>query len=231
INYIYQDIKIPANATSVKLEYYRFLHQETSGLSGLFANDANFAAVVADAKGKILGAVEKMVSSQGDDAWRSKQADLTQFAGKTIRLAFTSENPRGNISSLFVDDVVLTACTTGTAPSAPQASSGSVFVQGNIVNADTRRGIQGAQIFIMKPGLSASEAAADDQVTRSEVIATAVSDANGLYQTDAALPVGRTYSVIIIANGFRPVVADDGIQIPSGAQNPFKVDAAMRKSR
>ncbi len=231
INYIYQDIKIPANATSVKLEYYRFLHQETSGLSGLFANDANFAAVVADAKGKILGAVEKMVSSQGDDAWRSKQADLTQFAGKTIRLAFTSENPRGNISSLFVDDVVLTACTTGAAPSAPQASSGSVFVQGNIVNADTRRGIQGAQVFIIKPGLSASEAAADDQVTRSEVIATAVSDANGLYQTDAALPVGRTYSVIIIANGFRPVVADDGIQIPSGAQNPFKVDAAMRKSR
>ncbi len=231
INYIYQDIKIPANATSVKLEYFRFLHQETSGFSGLFANDANFSAVIADTKGKIIGAVEKLASSQADDAWRSKQADLTQFAGKTIRLAFTSENPRGNISSMFVDDVVLTACTTGNAPSAPQSSAGSVYVQGNIVNSDTKRGIQGAQVFIMKPGISASDAAADDQVTRSEIIAMAVSDANGLYQTDVALPVGRAYSVIIIASGFRPIVADDGIELPQNAENPFTVDATMRKSR
>lgn len=231
INYIYQDIKIPANATSVKLEYFRFLHQETSGFSGLFANDANFGAVIADTKGKIIGAVEKLVSSEGDDAWRSKQADLTQFAGKTIRLAFTSENPRGNISSMFVDDVVLTVCTTGNAPSAPQTASGSVYVQGNIVNSDTKRGIQGAQVFIMKPGISASEAAADDQVTRSEIIAMAVSDANGLYQTDVALPVGRAYSVIIIASGFRPIVADDGIELPQNAENPFTVNATMRKSR
>ena len=231
INYIYQDIKIPANATSVKLEYFRFLHQETSGFSGMFANDANFSIVVADTKGKILGAVEKLLSSEADDEWRAKQADLAQFAGKTIRLAFTSENPRGNVSSMFVDDVVLTACTTGSAPNAPQASGGSVYVQGNVLNSDTRRGIQGAQVFIMKPGLSASDAADDDQVTRSEVIASAVTDANGFYQTDVALPIGRAYSVIIIANGFRPIVADDGIDIPSDATNPFTINATMRKSR
>lgn len=231
INYIYQDIKIPANATGVKLEYFRYLHQETSGLSGLFASDANFSAVIADTKGKIVGAIEKLASSQADDRWQGKQADLTQFAGKTIRLAFTSENPRGNISSMFVDDVVLTACTTGSAPSAPQSSSGSVYVQGTIVNSDTRRGIQGAQVFIMKPGVSASDAAADDQVTRSEIIAMAVSDANGFYQTDVALPVGRAYSVIIIASGFRPIVADDGIDLPNDAENPYDVNATMRKSR
>jgi len=231
VNYIYQDLQIPANATNVKLEYFRFLHEETSGLSGLFANDANFGAVIADTNGKIIGAVEKLASSQADDAWRSKQADLTQFAGKTIRLAFTSENPRGNISSMFVDDVALTVCTTGSGPAAPQTSAGSVYVQGNIVNSDTRRGIQGAQVFIMKPGLSASDAAADDQVTRSEIIASAVTDAAGLYQTDVALPVGRAYSVIIIASGFRPIVADDGIEIPANAENPFPVNASMRKSR
>lgn len=231
INYIYQDIKIPANATGVKLEYFRYLHQETSGLSGLFASDASFGAVIADNKGKIIGAVEKLASSQADDRWQGKQADLTQFAGKTIRLAFTSENPRGNISSMFVDDVVLTSCTTGSAPSAPQSSSGSVYVQGTIANSDTRRGIQGAQVFIMKPGVSASDAAADDQVTRSEIIAMAVSDANGFYQTDVALPVGRAYSVIIIASGFRPIVADDGIELPNGAENPYDVNATMRKSR
>lgn len=231
IQTIFQDISIPANATQVQLEYYRNLHEETSGLSGLFAGDAQFGAVIADTNGNVIGAVEKLVSSQADDRWQVKQADLSQFAGKTIRLAFTSENPRGNISSMFVDDVSLVACTTGDAPSAPQASANTVYVQGNIVDADTRRGIRGAQVFIMKPGLSATDAAADDQVTRSEIIAQAVSDANGFYQTDVALPDGRAYSVIVIASGYRPIVADDGIDIPSGAENPFAIDATLRRSR
>ncbi|MBI4672902.1 MAG: M4 family metallopeptidase [Chloroflexi bacterium] len=231
VNYIYQDISIPANATRVQLEYFRFLHEETSGFGGLLASDAKFGAVVADTKGKILGAVEKLVSSQADDRWQARRADLTQFAGKKIRLAFTSENPRGNISSMFVDDVVLNVCTTGNAPSAPQAAANSVYLQGTIVNADTQRGVQGAQVFIMKPGLSASDAAADDQITRGEVFAMAVSDGDGLYQTDVALPVGRAYSVIIIASGFRPIVADDGINIPTNAENPFIVNATLRKSR
>jgi len=231
INYIYQDIAIPANATRIQLEYYRFLHSETSGLSGLFASDAKFGAVIADTKGNIIGAIEKLVSSQADDRWQAKQIDLSQFAGKTIRLAFTSENPPGNVSSMFVDDVALVVCTTGTAPSAPQAAANSVYVQGTIANADTGRGVSGAQVFIMKPGVSASQAAADDQVTRSEIIASAVSDANGVYQTEVALPVGRAYSVIIIASGFRPIVADDGMNIPTGAKNPHVVNATLRKSR
>jgi hypothetical protein len=83
----------------------------------------------------------------------------------------------------------------------------------------------------MKPGISASQAAADDQVTRSEIIATAVTDGNGFYQSDTALPTGRAYSVIMISRGYRPIVADDGIQIPQGASNPFRVDATLRRSR
>lgn len=228
---IYQDVSIPANATRVNLEYYRFLHEETSGFSGIFAGDAKFGAVIANTQGQIIGAVEKLASSQADDRWQSKQIDLSQLAGKTIRLAFTSENPRGNVSSMFIDDVALLVCTTGNAPSAPQAAANSAYVQGNVVDADTRRGVQGAQVFIMKPGVSASQAAADDQVTRSEIIAQAVTDGNGLYQTDVALPVGRAYSVIIIARGYRPIVADDGINIPQNAPNPFTVDATLRRSR
>lgn len=228
---IYQDVTIPANATKVQLEYYRYLHEETSGFSGLFASDADFGAVIADTNGKILGALEKLVSSNSDDTWQVKQFDLSQLAGKTVRLAYTSDNPRGNVSSMFVDDVTLTACTTGQPQNVPQASANSVFLTGNIVDADTRRGISGAQVFIMKPGLSATDAAADDQVTRSEIIASAVSDNNGTYQTDVAIPVGQTYSVIIIASGYRPIVADDGIDIPQGAENPYAIDATLRKSR
>lgn len=231
IQTIYQDVSIPANATRVQLEYYRYLHEETSGFSGLFASDAKFGAVFANTDGQIIGAVEKLVSSQADDQWVGKQFDVSELAGKTVRLAFTSENPRGNVSSMFIDDVSLIVCTTGQAPSAPQAAANSVYLTGEIVDSDTGRGVAGAQVFIMKPGVSASQAAADDQVTRSEIIASAVSDNSGVYRSDVALPVNTTYSVIIIASGYRPIVADDGIEIPRDAQNPYTVDATLRRSR
>lgn len=228
---IFQDVTLSANATRIQLEYFRYLHEETSGLSGLFASDANFSADIADTQGNVIGDLEKLASSQADEAWVAKQFDLTRYAGKTIRLAFTSENPRGNISSLFVDDVVLSVCTTGTPQNVPPAAANSVFLQGTVVDADTRRGVRGAQVFIMKPGVSATQAAADDQVTRSEIIASAVTDANGLYQTDVSLPVGRAYSAIIIASGYRPIIADDAVNLPADAENPFTVDATLRKSR
>jgi hypothetical protein len=148
-------------------------------------------------------------------------------------LAFHAENPKGNISSFFVDDVSLLACTTGGGgPSVPKTKSqDQVFLQGNITNSDTKRGIEGAQVFILKEGLSATDAAADDSVTRSEVIATGVSDASGFYRTDVAVPRGKTYSAIVIAKGYRPIIADDGIDVPSDATNPYQVDATMRKSK
>ncbi len=233
IMYIYQDVRIPANATQVQLEYYRLIHEETSGFSGLFADDAKFSVLAANTKGDVLGTIEELVSSDGDDAWSQAQFDLSQLAGKTVRLAFHAENPTGNISSFFVDDVVLIACTTGSGgPSVPQTKSQEqVYLQGNITNSDTGRGIEGAQVFILKEGLSATDAAADDTVTRNEVIASGVSDASGLYRTDVAIPRGKTYSVIIIARGYRPIVADDGIDVPSSATNPYQVDATMRKSK
>jgi hypothetical protein len=233
IMYIYQDVRIPANATQVQLAYYRLIHEETSGVSGLFADDARFTVLAANTKGDVIGTIEELNSSNGDDTWSQAQFDLSQLAGKTVRLAFHAENPKGNISSFFVDDVILLACTTGgSGPSVPKTKSqDQVYLQGNVTNSDTARGIEGAQVFILKEGLSATDAAADDTVTRNEVIATGLSDASGLYRTDAAIPRGKTYSVIVIAKGYRPIVADDGIDVPSDATNPYQVDATMRKSK
>ncbi len=232
VQYIYQDVRIPANATNISLAYYRLIHSETKGIMGLLANEAKFSAQIANPNGDIVGAIEEINSSTGDDEWHQVQFDLSQLAGKSIRLVFSSENPRNNVSSFFVDDVELIACTTGTAPSAPQPSqTGQVYIQGYVKNADTSRGIEGAQVFIIKPGLSATDAAADDKVTASEVLTYGVSDANGLYQTQGAIPAGKTYSVIVIARGFRAIVADDGMQVPANASNPHVVNANLRPSR
>jgi len=208
------------------------IHYEISGIAGLFANEAKFSTLIANTNGDVIATVEKFDSIQGDDKWHSAQFDLSQFAGKTIRLVFAAENPKNNISSYFIDDVEMIVCTTSTAPSAPQPSSADqVYIQGHIKNADTGRGIEGAQFFVIKPGVSASDAAADDKVTTAEVLTYGVSDANGLFQTKEPIPRGRTYSVIVIGKGFRPIVADDGMNVPANAPNPFLTNANLRPSR
>jgi Zn-dependent metalloprotease len=226
LQYIYQDIKVPANVTSAKLIYWRFLHEEKNDDG---ADVATFAAVVAKPNGDPIGALEEVTSDKGDDTWRKQEFDLSEFAGKTIRLAFVAGMTPDNISSYFVDDVELQACTTGQQQQ-PQATGDKVFVQGTIKNADTGRGIEGAKLFILRQGLSADDAADDDSVTRDEIIASGISDASGFYRTDVAIPRG-TYSVIVIASGYRPILANDGIKISADAKGSWVVNASMRPSR
>jgi len=83
----------------------------------------------------------------------------------------------------------------------------------------------------MRPGLSASQAADDGTVTDDEVLTSGVSDANGFYQTDAPLPRGQTFSAIVIAGGYRPIIADDGISVPSNAKDPYTINATLRPSQ
>jgi hypothetical protein len=85
------------------------------------------------------------------------------------------------------------------------------------------------QVFILRPGLSAEDAAADDTVSDDEVITYGVSDGNGYYRTNEAIPRGQRYSVIVVARGYRPILADDGIEIERDARNPVTADAELRR--
>jgi len=231
LQYIYQDVRIPANATGVELRYSRLVHFELSGIAGLFAGEAIFSVVIADTRANPLTTVEQIQSSDGDDRWRDRRADLSQYAGKTIRLLFAAENPRGNVSSMFVDDVALIACTTGAAPTTPPANNDLVFLQGTVSDADSGRGIRGAQVFILRPGLTTRQAAADDTLTPDEVLTMAVADDSGGFRTEQPVPRGQSYSVIVVARGYRTILSDGELRIPATATNPYRLDAQMRRSR
>lgn len=232
VQYIFQDIAIPANATNVRLTYYRFLHQEKSGFLGGLAGDAQFSALIADTTGNVVAPIEQLRSSQGDDTWRQREVDLARFAGTTIRLTFHAQNPRNNVSSMFIDDVVLAACTGGTGPAAPPTTSqDQVYIGGRIADADTGRGVQGAQVFLLKPGISASRAAADNALSADEVLTTGTTDANGDYRLEMPVQRGRSYGVIVIAGGYRSIVADGGMSVPGNAPNPFIANAQLRRGR
>jgi Zn-dependent metalloprotease len=230
IQYIYQDVRIPANATQVQLTYFRYVHKETTGILGGFSGDAKFTVALANPDNDTTVPLEEIQSSQGDDTWRQQQFDVSQLAGKTIRLAFVAENPRGNVSSMFVDDVAMAACTTGSAPSAPPAQAqNQVYIQGQLVDADTGRGVGGAQLFVLKPGLSSGDAAADDSLTPDEVLTSGVADESGFYRTKASVPRGQAYSVIVVASGYRPILSDGEVDIQADAENPYPVNATLRR--
>jgi len=232
LQYLYQDVRIPANATRVELRYARLIHEETTGLFGAFAPDARFSVLFASLQGDPIQVVEEISSRGGDDTWRERSFDVSRLAGRNVRLVFASENPRGNVSSMFVDDVALIACTTGEGPAAPPTSNADlVYIQGQITDASTRRGIEGAQFFVMRPGITASQAAADDTLSPNEVLTFGVADRQGVYRTQQAIPRGQTYSVIVFGAGYRPIIADQEVSIPATATNPYRVDAELRRGR
>ena len=232
IQYIYQDVTLPANGTSIKVSYYRNLHEELSGVLGLFAGDASFVALIADTQGNQIARLQTLSSANADDTWKQEQFDISRYAGQTIRLVFSANNPRGNLSSLFVDDVTMAACTTGQGPAAPPTSSGNqAYIKGTISDADTGRGVPGAQIFFLKPGITATNAAADGTVSDNEVETYGTTDQQGHYQTGEPLTTNQTYSVIIIAGGYRPVIADNALRLPANAPNPTQANATIRTGR
>mgnify|MGYP007071066242 CR=1 FL=1 len=54
--------------------------------------------LVADTQGNILGAIERVPSSQGDDRWKEARFDVTELAGKDVRLLVTKDTtPRSGI--------------------------------------------------------------------------------------------------------------------------------------
>lgn len=231
LQYIYQDVRLPANATRVELSYARYIHYETSGLLGAFSAEAYFSTVIATPAGETLSALEEIPSSEGDDQWREARFDLSRQAGKTIRLVFAAENPRGNVSSMFVDNVALVACTTGAGPAAPTSSNNAVYLEGQITDASTGRGIEGVQFFVIRQELTASQAAADDNLTDDEVLTFGTTDGDGVFQTEAAVPKGQRYSVIVFAPNYRPIIADGEVEVPANASNPYRVDAELRRGR
>jgi bacillolysin len=211
--YIYQDLKIPANAKSVTLSYWHYLHEEFNQDDGS-KEPATFSALLANTDGDILADLEDFTSDKADDAWGQSALELKKYAGKTVRLAFVANMVTNNISSFFVDDVSLLACTTGAPPTPPpNGGSEGVTVSGHITDYNTGDGISGATVYILNPGTSATDAADDNRVTEDEVYSSGVTDRDGLYSLDKPLERGQTYSAIVIAQGYYSIIADDVLQV------------------
>jgi bacillolysin/thermolysin len=220
--YIYQDLSIAANMRAVTLTYWHYVEENANA----GAPDAEFNALLADTSGNVIADLETFLSSAPDSDWAQSAVDLSEFAGKKVRLAFTADMVRGNLSNFFVDDVSVQGCTSGGGTTTTTGGK-SVTVQGTITDSRTGKPIEGAEFYILN--VTVSEASADGRLTDSEVMASGISDRRGNYRLDTKLERGQSYNVAVIANGYKTLAIDDAFEITSSDPDPVVQDVVMQK--
>ena len=219
--YIYQDIAIAANLKSVTLTYWHYLEENAE--SG--APDATFDALLADPKsGDVLATLEELASSKSDEKWAQSTIDLSGYAGKKVRLAFTANMVRGNLSNFFVDDVSVVACT---AAAAPVTGGATITVTGKITDSASGKAVEGATFYVLK--VTVAQASKDGKLSADEVMAKGVSDRKGVFKLDAKLARGQSYNVVVLASGYKTLAVDSAFEIVANDPDPLDLDVQLQK--
>jgi hypothetical protein len=79
---------------------------------------------------------------------------------------------------------------------------------------------------VLRPGITVDEF----QWTEEEVFTYAETDNKGNYVLPDMLVRGETYSMIVAAEGYDPIM-EDGINIPEEIESPFVLDLTLQKSK
>jgi hypothetical protein len=103
---IYQQVTIPANATSATLSYYwNMATQET----GTVKYDYMYARVQ-NSSGANLATLETRSNADVQNVWTKSTFNLLAYKGQTVRVYFQGTTDSLYTTSFFVDDVSLNTC-------------------------------------------------------------------------------------------------------------------------
>jgi hypothetical protein len=101
-----------------------------------------------------------------------------------------------------------------------------VEVYGYITDAETGRGIPGAYFAVLQPGVTVADFTGDED----QIYTLAETDRRGYYELPLPLVRGETYSMIIVAKGYRPIAEDD-VYVPEDVESPVEVNVTLRRVR
>ena len=93
-------------------------------------------------------------------------------------------------------------------------------VSGQLVDADTGRGIPEALVIVLKPRASLRKFLS--QREEDDVQSSTETDRNGNFKLPEQLPKGQAYSLVAAARGFRPLTVEHALRI--GPDAPEKAD-------
>jgi hypothetical protein len=102
---IYQQITIPASATSATLSYWWYMttKESTHPWDFLYTRIQN-------SSGTTLATLQTVNDGSTANTWVHASFDLTAYKGQTIRVAFVATTDRSQATTFFVDDVSVNVC-------------------------------------------------------------------------------------------------------------------------
>lgn len=138
-------------------------------------------------------------------AWNTEETGQ----GFTIRLTTPEGLPDGTYTlNLLINGVLLQSASVSVGIGQLEINrldrAGGVQLRGQIVDADTNTGIEGATFVLISEDYSIADFTWDAE----QVYALAVTDRNGRFELDRPLELEAPYSVYVIAEGYLPITAD-----------------------
>lgn len=136
-----------------------------------------------------------------------------------LRLSAPNGVPDGTYRmELFVNDLIFAEAEArvgiGQLPIDRFAQASGIQMRGQVLDAVTGDGIPGVTFVLVNADYSAAEFARDWNL--EQVYAIAITDRNGRFQIDRPLQPAIPYSVVIVAEGYIPVLAD-GVELTPNA--------------
>ncbi|MDQ6794704.1 MAG: trypsin-like peptidase domain-containing protein [Chloroflexota bacterium] len=140
----------------------------------------------------------------GDIIYRAITQSKAGEAGGCLATGVGSDRglPDGDyVVEMFVGPTLRQASRAETVVGAATATT-SASVAGRVVDADSRKPIAGAVIFFLKPGTDPATWLGKPDA--AQLVSTSDSAADGQFEV-LGLTAGRTYSVVVIADGYAPI--------------------------
>ncbi len=94
-----------------------------------------------------------------------------------------------------------------------------IGLAGKVKSADTGKAIPGAAVAFLKPGVTVREFMAKQ--SEDQIAAGGVTDREGAYRVNIPAVVGKTYAVVVVADSYQPLLADNGITIQDVSRKTY----------
>jgi hypothetical protein len=99
-------------------------------------------------------------------------------------------------------------------------------IYGVIMDADTGRGIPEAYFVVLEPGVTVDQFEGEDD----QVYTWAKTDRQGKFRLPDPLVRGQSYSIIVAAEGYRPIAEDD-VYVGEDVPSPLELKIELRRAR
>ncbi len=109
---LYKEVTIPADATQASLRFWYYIGTNES--TSAPAYDVMTVSIASTSTGARLATLATLSNVNRTSGWtQSGSYDVSAFRGQTVWLVFTATTDASNITNFFVDDISLTATTSG----------------------------------------------------------------------------------------------------------------------